>query len=373
MRSDEPLEGWLFYVRMLDEGESIPRRPGEARKALDLLAATIAAVPEGPVNYNRVRGRVPSVYTNYWLTPDETLDAQRLFFQVWERGGTGSSHVVDGLLQAIALATQPVSIPFWRQLLDLIRPREKAVTERRVMALAALALLAVARNNDEAYAALAEALDHPHEQVRALGAFYLGRAYLESERPLPAPVEATLTEHGANDAAFAPRFQARAALDLLERPVPRDDPELVYFFKVQLRSHRATRTIAALPEDTLSDLHYAIQGAFDWDADHLYSFFMLGSRDEWRYEIRCPELGDGWGDASDDDAPDTTSTEIGTLGLVPNHQFIYFFDYGDNHQFVVTVLGIETRADDGEYPRVIEARGKAPRQYRSYDNEDDED
>lgn len=66
----------------------------------------------------------------------------------------------------------------------------------------------------------------------------------------------------------------------------------------------------------------------------------------------------------------TTNAHIGALGLVPKHQFIYFFDYGDNHEFVLTVPGIETRADDGDYPRVTEAKGRAPRQYYSWDEDD---
>jgi hypothetical protein len=146
------------------------------------------------------------------------------------------------------------------------------------MSLAALALLAIERDDTGAYAALADALSHPHEQVRALAAFYLAEAYAVPERELPPSVEELLAGLATSDRAFAPRFQARRTLRTLARSVPHDDPEL-----------------------------------------------------------------------------------------------IYFFDYGDSHEFVVTVLGIETRADDGDYPRAIEAQGKAPRQYRSWDGDEDDE
>lgn len=405
MRHDEPLEGWLFQAKLRAEREPSPYQRRAGGEALDRLAQALAAQPEGKVNYDKIRGGTISVYATHWFSADEAADAQALYLQVWERGGAGSSHIAEGLLQSIALALQPASVPFWRQLLDLSRPRDQSTTRRRTMALAGLALLAIERDTAEAYAALADALSHPHEQVRALAAFYLAEAYAVPERELPPPVAELLVRLATSDRAFASRFQARAALRTLGRPVPHDDPELIYFLKVQLRGDRATRTLAVLPEHTLSDLHYAIQRAFDWDSDHLYSFYLNG-RDDRLYEIRCPELDPGWDfgvslmtivdgrgkeatlelppadeataedeeeEEDEDEALYTTNVQLGALGLVPKHQFIYFFDYGDSHEFVVTVLGIETRADDGDYPRVIEAKGKAPRQYHSWDEDDGDD
>ena len=271
------------------------------------------------------------------LRADDAAEAQRIFFTIWERGGTGVNHVMDGLLQGVALAMQTTSIPFWTQLLDLSRPRDQSTTRRRSWALAALALLAIVKDDASAYAALAEAMTHSHEQVRALAAFYLGRAYAAPERSIPAPAEAALRDLATHDRSFIARFQARQTLRLVGRSVPHDVRDQVYVLKAHLRGDRATRTIAILPDNTLAALHDAIQGAFGWDADHLYSFHMSGGRDDQRYVIHCPEL-DADGALAD---LETTSVEIGTLGLVPKHQFMYFFDYGDNHEFIITVLSIE--------------------------------
>ena len=58
----------------------------------------------------------------------------------------------------------------------------------RPLALAALARLAIQRNAPEAYDALYQAVRHHHPEVRALAVHYVGRAYLEADRPLPAAV-----------------------------------------------------------------------------------------------------------------------------------------------------------------------------------------
>jgi|ADGO01.1.fsa_nt_gi Plasmid pRiA4b ORF-3-like protein. len=80
----------------------------------------------------------------------------------------------------------------------------------------------------------------------------------------------------------------------------------------------------------------------------------------------------------EDDGRYATNTTLGELGLVPKHKFLYYFDFGDSHQFIVTVKKIETRegaAASDEYPRLVEAKGKAPRQYEMYEDEEllDED
>lgn len=406
MREEEPLEGWLFHIQMYAEHGPPPYPKGTSRAALDQLAQALAAPPGAKVSYHKIAGGTFNIHSPRWIKADEVTEAEQLFLQVWERGGAGASYVIEGLLQSIALALQPASLPFWRLLLDLSRPRDQSATMRRTLALAAMALLAIERDAAEAYQALADALRHPHEQVRALAGFYIAQAYAVPDRPPSASVESALTHMAALDRAFTPRFQARAALGIMGRPVPLDNPETVYFLKVQLRGDRATRTIAILAEHTLSDLHDAIQEAFGWDADHLYSFYMSGDRKDQRYEIRCPELDDSWGfgiwsmtaveaeneegleqpedddmaaaeemaDAEDDDSDlYTTNALIGALGLVPKHRFIYFFDYGDSHEFIVTVLGIEARADDGAYPRLIESHGEAPQQYYAYGDEDSEE
>jgi hypothetical protein len=54
-------------------------------------------------------------------------------------------------------------------------------------------------------------------------------------------------------------------------------PEQVYVFAATLVGVPGVRrTIAARGDQTLIDLHAALQRAFEWDDDHLYSFWLGG-------------------------------------------------------------------------------------------------
>jgi hypothetical protein len=62
--------------------------------------------------------------------------------------------------------------------------------------------------------------------------------------------------------------------------------------------------------------------------------------------------------------------QIGMIGFVPKHTFQYLFDYGDMHEFEIDVVGIEEQAEPGDYPRVVDSKGKVPSQYGWDDDED---
>lgn len=97
----------------------------------------------------------------------------------------------------------------------------------------------------------------------------------------------------------------------------------------------------------MDDLHYTIQRAINWDADHLYSFHMSGKKYDRNYVFACPY--------EDDRPPWTDEAVVGELGLVLKHRFLYYFDYGDSHEFEVEVVGIRPQAEPEE-----SARGRQP-------------
>lgn len=406
MYTQEPLQEWLLYVSMAPNRRSYDQQArSKLRKALKALEQILADAPPGKINYDTMQSVPYGRYFGARLDADDVSRAQGLYRQVWERGGTGSSFQLQELGEMIALALNSASIPFWQELLNLSKPRDRYVIERYTTALAALALLAINQEQAEAYAALTAAIDHRNEQIRSLAIYYLIEAYAVPERPVPAEVQHTLARIARHDRAFVARFQARQSLGYLGMPVPLDHPGGAYHFKVQLRGdpNKAIRTVALRSEQTLADLHRAIQNAFKWDSDHLYSFYMNGQRDDEGFEIRCPEPDFDWGpivmtidergpadveegepaveivenEASgvdqdqpddDDDDPYTTGAVIGKLGLALKHKFIYYFDFGDSHEFDVTVVAIQDQAEPGDYPRLVESIGEAPAQYYSYDD-----
>lgn len=70
-----------------------------------------------------------------------------------------------------------------------------------------------------------------------------------------------------------------------------------YIFHVSLPgTGRVWRKIKMQAEQTLDQLHYAIQNAFDFGADHLYSFFMSGKAWDRHSEYSLPEGVTPYGD-----------------------------------------------------------------------------
>ncbi len=135
-----------------------------------------------------------------------------------------------------------------------------------------------------------------------------------------------------------------------------------YIFKVSLEK-TVWRMISIGYNHSLDDLHMAIQDAFDFDNDHLYSFFMDGkrySRD--RYE--SPDCEDG---------PYADEAIIGDLGLYTGQKILYLFDYGDSWEFGVQLVKINEGDEPVKKPRVIDSKGEAPEQYPYWEEDDDED
>ena len=196
-----------------------------------------------------------------------------------------------------------------------------------------------------------------------------------------------------------------------------------YTFHVSLPgTGRVWRKIEMRADQTLEELHGAIQTAYDWDADHLYSFFMSGKAWDGSTEYCLPEAYAPWGDLVDDEedeeeeaeltpeereqslrmlfgdgmtlaemeasmegfwtefleeeaasgAGNVQTTTLEDLDLRQGQEFLYLFDYGDGWRFKVRVHAINEDADpDAEVPRLVESVGEAPPQYPEWEDEED--
>ena len=202
-----------------------------------------------------------------------------------------------------------------------------------------------------------------------------------------------------------------------------------YTFHVSLPgTGRTWRKLELCAGQTLHDLHLAIQSAFEWDDDHLYAFFMSGKAWDSDSEYRPPDGYASWGelvgeDEDDDDDNDeleppeltpeereaqlrqifgrdtdmtlaemeakmadfresfwedaaesgpgnSLETELSALNLQPKQEFMYLFDFGDDHRFKVRVHAINEQADPAvDYPRLVESVGDSPPQYGYWDDE----
>jgi hypothetical protein len=156
-----------------------------------------------------------------------------------------------------------------------------------------------------------------------------------------------------------------------------------YVFKVKLKHDKHIwRKIEILGSQTLNDLHIAIQDAFNFDVDHLYSFFMSGKAwDDSDFEYYHPEANGGplqnrirmelsliRGSQPQPRLP-ATRVRIESLNLKPKQKFLYLFDYGDEWHFEVEFLK-EEPPEKTLYPRIIDSRGEDPEQYPDYEKEE---
>jgi hypothetical protein len=157
-----------------------------------------------------------------------------------------------------------------------------------------------------------------------------------------------------------------------------------YIFKVKLKhDKRVWRKIEVLGSQTLDDLHMAIQEAFNFDADHLYSFFMSGKAwDDSDFEYHHPDADPQTPlekkmetifslilESHPERRVSATRVRIESLNLKPKQKFLYLFDYGDEWHFEVEFLK-EAIAEKVPYPRIIDSRGEAPEQYPDYEEEE---
>lgn len=138
-----------------------------------------------------------------------------------------------------------------------------------------------------------------------------------------------------------------------------------YIFRAQLVGFRGvSRKVAVRGDQTLVDLHDVLQWAFEWDDDHLYSFWLSGefwASDGTEYTSRVA-IEPGYRSAD---------VRLGSLGLELGQKIAYLFDFGDEWRVRLTLAKI-VPSDDGFYPRILESRGEAPPQYWYGDEELDE-
>lgn len=138
-----------------------------------------------------------------------------------------------------------------------------------------------------------------------------------------------------------------------------------YIFKINLKHVMGFHCVVCLGgDDALYDLHNEIQDAYGWDDDHMFSFVM----DNEFFRSKEEYSGDPMGDGSAGDK------KLKDLNLKKGQIFGYLFDYGEHHEFEVTVLDILTSDEEKSKFKIglVEKIGKRPKQYEFEDDDMDE-
>ena len=168
--------------------------------------------------------------------------------------------------------------------------------------------------------------------------------------PREAPLTLELTPAG---------HRLAAAPGLASTPAAPGDTALV-FDATLLNASGVRARLAVLERQPLTALHDAIQQAFGWWDDHLYSFWLDGSFfGDNEVELTTPDAPDG-------DVP-TADVPIAELGISVGQRIGYVFDFGDDWRVRLTMRE-RTTAEAIEYPQVLELRGTPPPQYAAIDD-----
>jgi len=128
-------------------------------------------------------------------------------------------------------------------------------------------------------------------------------------------------------------------------------------------SRKVERKIELRETQTLDDLHETIiYKSFGWDDPHLYSFHFdnVPYSENKDMEYTCDDEVDVSLDGS---RPNSSGVKLMSLNLKKNQKFLFVFDFGDDHQFGISVKGFGEVEKGKKYPAVLEENGKAPRQY----------
>jgi hypothetical protein len=139
-----------------------------------------------------------------------------------------------------------------------------------------------------------------------------------------------------------------------------------HIFRASLRA-KLYRDIEIDSGKSLDDLAEGIVGAFDFDLDHAFGFYSKLTGHYYDSPIKYELFADLEGGESD--AKSVRRTKIAQAFPDIGSKMLFLFDYGDQWQFKVEVIGLGEKVPKARYPRVIKSMGTAPPQYPDPDEE----
>lgn len=111
--------------------------------------------------------------------------------------------------------------------------------------------------------------------------------------------------------------------------------------------------------------------AFGFKFDHAFGFYSALTepnvmRSQPKYELFA-DMGE------DTDALSVKKTRVADAFPQVGHTMMFLFDYGDNWQFTIEVIGFGEKAAKTRYPRVLKKVGTPPEQYSAWDEDEEGD
>ena len=137
-----------------------------------------------------------------------------------------------------------------------------------------------------------------------------------------------------------------------------------HVFRASLRP-RLYRDFEVCSTDKLDELAGAIVQFFGFDFDHPFGFYsrLTGS------VFESPVQYELFADMGESEARSVKRTRIVDAFPKVGAKMTFLFDYGDNWQFRIEVIGRNRKEPGISYPRLLKAIGPAPEQYPDPDDE----
>ena len=143
-------------------------------------------------------------------------------------------------------------------------------------------------------------------------------------------------------------------------------------FRVSLNP-KLYRDIEIASSKKLYDLAAAIVAAFSFDFDHAFGFYSLLKGNILRSPVKYELFADMDDIGEETDAGSVERTRIRDAFPDIGHKMTFLFDYGDNWEFRVELIGENRKERGAKYPRVVKTVGRAPEQYPREEEDDDEE
>jgi hypothetical protein len=142
-------------------------------------------------------------------------------------------------------------------------------------------------------------------------------------------------------------------------------------FRVSLNP-KLYRDIEITSSKKLYDLASAIVAAFGFDFDHPFGFYSLLKGNILRSPVKYELFADMADMDIESDAGSVKRTPASEAFPGIGHKMTFLFDYGDNWEFRVELIGENTRERGAKYPRVVKKVGTAPEQYPAEEEDEEE-
>jgi len=125
------------------------------------------------------------------------------------------------------------------------------------------------------------------------------------------------------------------------------------------------RTVEVVDKTNLHEVHLVIQDLFNWDNDHLYSFYMGTEFQDKSIEYAGNPMGGALTGSGGmfPTPPAAIDRELRDFDLENIPYFWYRFDYGDELIHKVFVMDVRDKEKNDENFKKIDSVGQSPEQY----------